>query len=72
MMNSIKCKECKEACLALYYMKLHLAALRHGPCLMGSELCANHTLYTHNLQSSTAVTHCLLIATHFTDPQKDD
>jgi len=25
-----------------------------------------------HLQSSTAVTHCLLIATHFTNPRKDD
>jgi len=28
-------------------------------------------IYIRNLQL-TAVTHCLLIATHFTDPQKDD
>jgi len=25
--------KCKEACIALCYMKLHLVALRHGPCL---------------------------------------
>jgi len=60
----------------------HLTALRHAPCLMGSqELSATHTFYTRNgtattvkihPQSSTAVTHCLLITTHFTDPPKDD
>jgi len=40
-----------------------------------------HTFYTCkgratpgnlHLQSATAVTHCWLIATHFTDPRKDD
>jgi len=45
------------------------------------ELPATLTFYTRkgratpgnlHLQSSTAVTHCLLIATHFTDPRKDD
>jgi len=46
-----------------------------------TELPATHTFYTRkgratpaNLhpQSSTAVTYCLLIATHFTNPRKDD
>jgi len=71
-------------------MKLHLVALRYGPCLIKSVLtslnkiaqsylAATHTFYTSkgratpgNLhsQSSTAITHCLLIATHFTDPSR--
>jgi len=46
-----------------------------------TELRATHTFYTRkggatpgnlHLQSSTAVTQCLLIATHFNDSQKDD
>jgi len=46
-----------------------------------TQLPATHTFYTRkgratpgniHPQSSTAVTHCLLIATHFTDPRKDD
>jgi len=46
-----------------------------------TELHATHTFYTRkgratpgNIypQSSTAVTHCLLIATHFSDPRKND
>jgi len=46
-----------------------------------TQLPATHTFYirkgratTKNLhpQFSTAVTHCLMIATHFIDPQKDD
>jgi len=43
-----------------------------------TQLPATHTFYIRatpgNLhpQSSTAVTHCFLIATHFTDPRKDD
>jgi len=40
---------------------------------------ATHTCYAHksraahgslHLETSTAVTHCLLIATHFTDPER--
>jgi len=36
----------KEACIALCYMKLHLVALRHGPCLTGSHgvTCHPHVL----------------------------
>jgi len=46
-----------------------------------TELPATRTFYTRkgratpgnlNPQTSTAVTHCLLFAIHFTDPQKDD
>jgi len=58
----------------------HWRAYKHGPCLMGlTQLPATQTFYTredratpgNNLlpQSSTAVTHCLLVATHFTDPE---
>jgi len=60
---------CKEACLALCYMKLKLVALRHVPCSHGVT-CHPHVLYpqgqshTGNLhpQSSTAVTLFFLIA----------
>jgi len=62
------------------HMKLHLVALRYGTCLIGSHRTTchpnvlyqqghGHTWYLHP-QSSTAVTHCLIIATHFTDPRE--
>jgi len=63
-------------------MKLHLAALISGMVHAlwdHTELPATHTFYTRkgratpgniHPQSSTAVTHCLLIATHFTHPRK--
>jgi len=58
-----------------------IVALRHGPCLIWdhTELPATHTFYTRkggatpgniHPQSSTAVIHCLLIATYFADPPK--
>jgi len=63
-------------------MELHLVVFRLGPCLMGSHrVPATHTFYSRkdiatpgNLhpQASTAVTHCLLIATQFIDPRKND
>jgi len=54
-------------------MKLHLVALRHGPCLMGSQGYQPPTRYTRKVIYIRNLQHpCLLIATHFTDTQKDD
>jgi hypothetical protein len=36
-------------------------------CLILNVILNNVTIYS---QSSTAVTHCILIATHFTDPER--
>jgi len=69
--------------MALCYVKLHLVALRHGPCLMGPHrvITATHTFYNRkgratpgniHPQSSITVTRCLLIATDCTDPRKND
>jgi len=70
--------------MALCCTKLHLVALRNGPCLMRShiELPATHWFYIPgkgrvtpgNLYplSSTAVAHCLLNTTHFIDQRQDD
>jgi len=77
-----QCK-CKEACIALCYdtssrsaqawsvlngfTKSYLPPTRFIPAR--ARPCTPGNLHP---QSSTAVTHCLLIATHFTDPRKDD
>jgi len=56
-------------------------ALKHVPCLIGSHRVAchphvlypqgqSHTWYNLHPQSSTAVTRCLLVAKHITDPEK--
>jgi len=56
--DSCKCA-CKEACIALCYMKLHLVSLRHGPCLMGSHrVTATHFTGPRKDDSQRQVREC--------------